>query len=392
MLYQHWSAAMKRLWELMLVVAVLLLFSFAAEVARAAKPGPPPPPPPVQYVLHWLGPGLAWAMNDAGTIVGEAGGHATLYTAANGMEDLNNIGAVWTELDGTPAPGWLAIKATGINFWGQVVGTAANGAGQARAFLMDDPFSLTPVFKLLPLDTLAVGGRQGINDHGDIASPSAVDGKLIVYVTPDQGATYTWTTLSYPTGIGIGLHINNAGTIVGCGTNYGNGMGQPGMLFSPGPSGYSLTIYSAFTFLGVSNGTGNITPKICGRFFGTKGGKQLPTGPMRMEATGASYQVLEQSGRWGFGINDQGDVCIGYVRPALYTDFNNIGLLDFDKSNVVVNPDAEWNNALLHLKAIGNRSSSPNPNFGVIAGNTFVPLAPLGEGDVFILIPRVPAP
>src|SRR5436309_1417500 len=66
-----------------LLLGILLLLPLAAGVARAAKPGPPPPPPPppVQYVLKWLGPGLTWAMNDAGTIVGEAGGHATLYTA-----------------------------------------------------------------------------------------------------------------------------------------------------------------------------------------------------------------------------------------------------------------------------------------------------------------------
>ena len=120
-----------------LLLGILLLgLSMTIQVALAGKPGnppPPPPPPPVQYRLTWLDSewavgSSAFDVNNLGTVVGKAtaidGQDRAFRYAAGFMEDLNDLGAVWTNLGSGGDDGWVALSANKINNFGQIVGRA----------------------------------------------------------------------------------------------------------------------------------------------------------------------------------------------------------------------------------------------------------------------------
>ena len=54
---------------------------------------------------------MAYAINDLGMVVGESGGHAFVWTATGGMQDLGTL------------PGFNGSVASAINNLGQVVGS-----------------------------------------------------------------------------------------------------------------------------------------------------------------------------------------------------------------------------------------------------------------------------
>lgn len=142
------------------VLGILLLgLSTTAKVAIAAKPAPPPPPPPVYYDVNVLGNGAGLDMNEFGTIVGTSPGGglpgvATVYYLG-GVGAVNlNIGASLIDLDSATQVAvpiqntdWIAVRATGINVFGEIVGIAENLDGDTRAFHFD---SATSLMRLLP--------------------------------------------------------------------------------------------------------------------------------------------------------------------------------------------------------------------------------------------------
>ena len=110
---------------------------------------------------------MAEGINNRGEVVGisslsgTAGEHAFIYTAANGMQDLNSLIA--------PASGLILVQAWDINDSGQITGLAFPG-NQGRAFL------LTPIapssYTVTIIPRIQVG--NAVNDRADkLRVPSA---------------------------------------------------------------------------------------------------------------------------------------------------------------------------------------------------------------------------
>jgi uncharacterized membrane protein len=90
---------------------------------------------------------MAYAINYFGQVIGTSGnatmqpqyrgvmgvevlGHPFLWTQSDGMHDLNTLIP--------PGSGWLLKTATGINVWGQIVGSGIYN-GKTHGFLLTPP-------------------------------------------------------------------------------------------------------------------------------------------------------------------------------------------------------------------------------------------------------------
>jgi len=155
----------------------------------------------------------AYAVNDSGEVVGQAGGRAFLYSGGT-MTDLGFL------------PVLFPIRATGINNSGQIVGEAATPSG-TRAFLFADG-TFTDL-GTLPGDTKS--SAYAINDSGQVVgyAGSQDDGHRHAFLYGNG----TMTDLGTLGGIeSFAYAVNDSGQVVGHSQTAG-GYSQP-FLYSNG--------------------------------------------------------------------------------------------------------------------------------------------------------------
>ena len=151
----------------------------------------------------------AYGINDSMQVVGQANGHAALWTAANGVTDLGNL------------PGFDTSAAIAINNLGQVLCNAHSATGEVRSFLWT-----------------AEGGIQDLGFFGNKAGVGRVlgsDGTVAgatLPVTAGAAHWFTWTQ-------GSGFHPSAIGTTILANTPPPAGITAPELLLSS--DGYLLT-------------------------------------------------------------------------------------------------------------------------------------------------------
>jgi probable HAF family extracellular repeat protein len=219
---------------------------------------------------------LALGINQSGQVTGVADlassgvAHAFIYTPGVGMQDLGTLGGSYSEgraindsgqVAGTSATGQglspaflysdgmmssLGVIeggthsiAYGLNNLGQAVGTAYNAATVQRAFLYTADSGMQDIGTL--------GGASGqafaINDFGQVVGVATLQGDRVAHAFIYQDGTMADLNDLIPPGSGWGLSqafsINNAGAIVGDGTNP-NGDGHA-FLLTPVPAATLLS-------------------------------------------------------------------------------------------------------------------------------------------------------
>jgi len=158
------------------------------------------------------GPGSqAFGINDAGQVVGTAGGEAFIWDPANGIRGL-----------GLLHPGDLSTEALAVNAFGQVVGESRQN---------DPPFDSTRAFRwdsingMIDLGDFGAPGRyvaRDINDSGQVVGTGQPRNEQGVLLFPSpflwdatNGLVRLDVEVLCPTGIGGASAINNSGQVVG---------------------------------------------------------------------------------------------------------------------------------------------------------------------------------
>jgi probable HAF family extracellular repeat protein len=182
-------------------IASLILAASAstASIARA------------QYTAYDLGPGIAYGINDSGTVVGQSGGGYAFSYSGGMMTDLgvgaaygiNNAGTIVGGTDGSILARGNAFSyssgvmnylgsgsAYGINASGTIVGVTTSG----------DAFSYSSGV----MTSLFYGTAYGINDSGTVVGSSG----------SGPAVSYSGGVINY-FGSGSAYGINASGTIVG---------------------------------------------------------------------------------------------------------------------------------------------------------------------------------
>jgi probable HAF family extracellular repeat protein len=171
-----------------LLASLILLTANAALAQKPSKGGGGSTAPslPVKYEVVRLGVGNVrpTAINGCGQLTGWTGGgygggvpeRSFLATvdAESGkilFYDLNDLSPLWIDMEAPEdfADGWTASRAFDINDMGDVVGTARNAEGRARAYLFsrsDEVFYLLPTMPGLEGDNNYTA--LGVNKHGEI--------------------------------------------------------------------------------------------------------------------------------------------------------------------------------------------------------------------------------
>ena len=229
------------------------------------------------------GAAYAYAINDGGTIVGEAAGplRPSPWNPRHLMPAYN-VAVKWTRVPGGgyqitplvnhPEDFSESSKATDINNAGQVVGMLWRD-GMWHAVTWDNQGNMT----ILPAPPGGVWDVVGINNRGEIIGTSG-DFRAVVW-TPTTGGGYTVTVLPVPEGAtfsmipGIGGGINDKGQIVG---RLGTASGDRGILWTPAPGGgYTFTLLDPLPGYGEGEAYSiNNRGQIAGR--STGGGNQTP--------------------------------------------------------------------------------------------------------------------
>jgi probable HAF family extracellular repeat protein len=109
------------------------------------------------------GGGVALGVNDLGQVVGEASTaardqHAFLWTEAGGMQDLGTL------------PGCTSSTAQGINTSGQIVGNCEQSDGTERAFIWSSQMGMLDIGTLGGADA----GATAINDAGQVTGGASI--------------------------------------------------------------------------------------------------------------------------------------------------------------------------------------------------------------------------
>jgi uncharacterized membrane protein len=383
---------------------ILLGLLATGQVARAGKPAPPPPAPvlpPVRYTLQWLDGGPEWRVampkdiNRWGDMAGIASADAVVfntafaYCASTGQTiNLNELNAEWWDLNGatpTPAGGWRASSAFGINDSGAIAGgaTSIDPNRPNRAFVLEGAFGATPRFLLLPtVGAVAHYGRR-INNNGEVVGTTA-DLNLVRYKR--MGDTWPFYTAVREAGISTDgtMDINDDGVVVARTTD-----GSYRQL----ASGTAPAYFAGHEFWSVSNGP---LAMISGYRAATNGKNGLPGGPIRLPVLGTASSVqLLSSGSYARAINDYGDTVFEAAgRGFLYYDpdsdrgtpnpfgTNGDGILPLDRMVVTQEPGWLDTRYLIRFDGVNNRDAT---GLGQICGFAY------GPARGFVLTP-VPAP
>src|SRR4051794_21814399 len=343
-----------------LAATLLLNLTTTVPVARAGKPAPPPPPvvlPPPRYLLTWLDGGPGWRSLVPGDINrwGDVAGssietsqqdmqRAFAYSSTSGsVFDLNVLNAPWWDLNAatpTPAAGWWAWRAHGINDSGAIVGWATNVDPNSpkRAFVLEDAFGDSPRFLLLPTVGAASHYGHRINNDGEVVGYTSESAVIRFGRVGD-----TWPIYNAVRQVGLStngvMDINDDGVIVVRSSDGSYRQLAPGA---------APTYFAGHEFWSVSNG--GAAARISGlRGFTRKG---AAGGPMRLPVLGGAndVQILYSSGLYARSVNDDGDVVFeSSGRGQVYYDAfipntgtrygtNGDGVLPLDR--LVVNQDA----------------------------------------------------
>jgi probable HAF family extracellular repeat protein len=190
----------------------------------------PTSPNGVSGMLHDLGPGVAYDINDSAQLTGHTDpglGEVRAFLYDGTMHDLGTLG-------GTLSEGF------GINASGQVTGLSFTAEGNAHGFLFDGALH----------DLGSLGGTSGygraINDSGQVVGTSKTTGDANFHA-------YLWTPTT-PNGVN--------GTMIDLGTLGGGQSGADGVNASGQVTGYSFTTgnvdFHAFLYDGAMHDLGTL--------------------------------------------------------------------------------------------------------------------------------------
>lgn len=211
------------------LIAGLLLVGVSQPAAFAGKPTPPPPPPPVKFQVTMIGQGDdfgAFAINNAGTVVGTAGGRAYARNLDGGFFDLTSEA---TE----PGQVWEVLKsAYFINDSGQIAGFGIriqNGTPVTKIYRLSPDQTDADGNPINLLEPVGIGASVGsiypwgLNDDGDLlihystisqdtlpATAGPTDSAWIFAGAPGQGASSSILDSAVPHA------MNNLGVVTGC--------------------------------------------------------------------------------------------------------------------------------------------------------------------------------
>lgn len=285
----------------------------------AGKPAPPPPPPPVKYEVTIVGQDFSVnAINNAGTVVGEANGRAYVRLEDGRFDDLTDLarfsepGQEWTVLD----------RARDINEVGQIVGRGfrmQGGDPVARLYRFSPPSEASPqVLEYLYTEagpsSLTV---RKINDFGDVLihrhedggssypeTANATDSAWIYTGPPGQGSPSKILDSAAP------KSLNNLGQVTG---QIDTGAASAAFLYS-GPDPDDLVTFGTIT--GSPTTAYNVSDGFAINDFGDIGGWARVGG-----SNSSNQAVLRLSGASAW--NDMG---ISYTGNGWVSAINNSGV------------------------------------------------------------------
>jgi probable HAF family extracellular repeat protein len=187
--------------------------------------------------------GVAVAINKNGQVVGNSynaggAGEAFSWTAAGGMVNLGTLGGC----SGGP-PTQTCSSATGVNDFGQVVGTGYTAAGMQHAF------SWTAAGGMVDLGTLGgpYSSAAAVNNNGQIVGSS--------YTAAGQGHAFLWSAAGGMVDLGdMGTGQGSQGTALNDG---GQVVGIINSAFGRNQHAFSWTAGGGMIDLGTLCGSGN---------------------------------------------------------------------------------------------------------------------------------------
>lgn len=239
--------------------------------------------------------------------------------------------------------GWLAIKASGMNESGQIVGQAKNvDTGETRGFMFD-PQGPQCVLLPPPLHSPGQTARE-INNFGDILASEG--GGWITQYTWDASNDEYVLTDSWQKNSSIIVGFNDSGQI----------LLVNGLRYTPGIGweDFSATTYGIKFYRGMSN---------IGAFVGAReeGKGKFPTRFCYRFTDGDPDEMLDivEGAGTASDVNSDGDVCLipGH-RGFIYTDEDGLWALD----NMVTGDPADvedWGNALFtYVRKISDRDET----------------------------------
>ena len=369
----------------------------------------PPAAVPVEYELHMLGDGTAHAMNEFGVVVGrnvwDGGGivipgslngvRAMRYTpTANGpvVEDLNEVPNVsWEDLDqpGVAASDWIAVSASDINLFGQIVGVAENTRTLETGVFFFEPGS-SPKFTVMPGTgpdprSYQVGDTIHINNTGVIAAKNP--NSLVIYSPAPSSPSFNIEVVNVSVSRLRGL--NDDGWLIGW-----NDLG--GVQIEPDENGHYSAMVNLHPIVEGCRlwGINNASPaSICGTK--TDGNNWKSNGPFKMVA-GGTFADAEWFYPTNVGsakdINDDGDVVQSGGPSYLYYEGQSAGTgTHFVLDDLIAPEDSTFwaMYQMRHPTALTNRDSVAGfPSICYVLRTDYQS----HDGVVALLIPRVPQP